>query len=55
MLKEAACKLFGVLEQKYKLTDEYFNNLQACHCTIQDFYLEKYSPLNENHTAVVYL
>ena len=40
-LKKAACLFWGLKDQAYILTDEYFNNLSPIHDTILDFF--KYS------------
>jgi hypothetical protein len=37
------------------MSDEYFNNLAAVECTIQEFFQQGYQPLNEDQIAVVYL
>jgi hypothetical protein len=54
-IKRAACEFWNKIEQRYNLTDEYYNNLQSFTGeTIMNFY-KNYSPLNTQNEAVVYL
>ena len=54
-IKRAACEFWNKIEQRYNLTDEYFNNLQSFTGeTVMNFY-KNYAPLNSHNEAVVYL
>lgn len=59
-IKKAACEFWNKIEQKYILTDEYYNNLAsyatggASDCTVMNFF-KNYTPLNTNNEAMVYL
>jgi RNAse (barnase) inhibitor barstar len=44
-IKQAACEFWGKIEQKYVLTDEYFNSLVAYKDTVMNFF-RNYAPLN---------
>ena len=49
-----ACKFWELNEQKYILTDEYFNNLELYGDSIWTFF-KNYKTLNPDEEAVVYL
>ena len=53
-IKKAACEFWNKIEQKYSLTDEYFNNLVSYNDTVMNFF-KTYAALNPNQDAVVYL
>ena len=53
-IKRAACEFWGKIEQKYVLTDEYFNNLVSYNDTIMNFF-KNYNCINAELEAVVYL
>ena len=53
-IKKAACEFWGKIEQKFILTDEYFNNLVSYNDTVMNFY-KTYNCLNSSQEAVVYL
>ena len=53
-IKKAACEFWGKIEQKYVLTDEYFNNLVSYNDSVMNFF-KSYSCLNPTQEAVVYL
>lgn len=53
-VKLAACEFWKKLEQKYILTDEYFNNLSSFDESIMNFF-KSYTPLNPQNEAIVYL
>ena len=54
-IKRAACEFWNKIEQRFNLTDEYFNNLQSFTGeTVMNFY-KNYTPLNSQNEAVVYL
>eukprot|EP00347_Sterkiella_histriomuscorum_P017713 403348280 len=53
-IKKAACEFWNKIEQKYNLTDEYFNNLVSYNDTVMNFF-KTYNSLNPNVEAVVYL
>lgn len=53
-IKKAACEFWNKIEQKYVLTDEFFNNLAAYNDTIMNFF-KAYQTLNPKQEAVVYL
>lgn len=59
-IKKAACEFWNKIEQKYILTDEYYNNLasyatgSSTECTVMNFF-KGYTPLNAANEAIVYL
>ncbi len=54
-LKKAACSFWGLKDQAYILTDEYFNNLAPVHDTVVDFFKFSCLPFNQENLAIVYL
>ena len=53
-IKKAACEFWTKIDQKYILTDEYFNNMSSHNDTVMNFF-KTYTPLNPLQEAVVYL
>ena len=53
-IKKAACEYWDKIEQKYVLTDEFYNNLSSYNESIMNFF-KNYSPLNPQNEAIVYL
>lgn len=53
-IKKASCEFWNKIEQKYVLTDEFYNNLSSYNDTVMNFF-KIYSPLNPRSEAIVYL
>ncbi|CDW75034.1 UNKNOWN [Stylonychia lemnae] len=53
-IKKAACEFWNKIEQKYSLTDEYYNNLVTYNDSVMNFF-KNYNALNPSQDAVVYL
>lgn len=53
-IKKAACEFWNKIEQKYILTDEYFNNLSSFNDTVMNFF-KHYQTYNSKNEAIVYL
>jgi hypothetical protein len=53
-IKKAACEFWNKIDQKYILTDEFFNNLASYNDTVMSFF-KSYNPINQNNEAIVYL
>lgn len=49
-IKKAACEFWGKIEQKYVLTDEYFNNLVSFNDSVMNFF-KSYSCLNPDQVT----
>lgn len=53
-IKKAACEFWGKIDQKYILTDEYFNNLASFNDNVMNFF-KNYVSYNSQNDAIVYL